>query len=242
MNSRKLKYAGLVAALPLVLAGCSSSKSGSSSTTAAASSGPTAQLTGTQLKSALLTTTDAGSGFAASASSETDSGGALTTAAAKYKPATLSCADLLNQMGQSGFGESAMADDTLENDTSGELLNQVVYQFSSATAANVFFTSLEAKWNSCGSFTETDTSSGTTTTGKVSITAASAPSGLGDMAFANTMSATESSTTMNGTNLAVLKGSDVFILGPDKVGGGQPTDLSAQTLMQKLMSNVAAAG
>ncbi len=244
MNSRKLKYTGLVAALPLALAACSSSNSGSpagsGATATTAVAGSTTQLTGTQLKGALLSATDVGTGFTASTDSAVDSGGSLTTAAAKYKPASISCPDLLNEMGQTGFGESAMADDTLENDTSGELLNQVVYQFASATAANVFFTSLEAKWNSCGSFTETDSSSGTT--GKVTIVAAAAPSGLGDMAFSNTMTATESSTTMSGTNLAVLKGVDVFIVGPDKVGGGLPTDLSAQTLAQKLMSNVAAVG
>ncbi|MBR7835837.1 sensor domain-containing protein [Actinospica durhamensis] len=242
MNSRKLTYAGLVAALPLALAGCSSSNSGSTPTgagTASSTAASTAQLTGTQLTSALLTATDVASGFTVSSNSAVDSGGSLTTTAAKYKPAGMSCADLLNEIGQTGFGESAMADNTLENDTTEELLNQAVYQFSSASAANVFFTSLQAKWNSCGSFTETDSSG---TAGKVDITVASAPSGLGDMDFSNTMSASESSTTMTGTNLAVLKGSDVFIVGPGKIGSSQPSDLSAQTLVQKLMSKVSTAG
>ena len=236
-------YAGLVATLPLALAGCSSSNSGSTptgaSTASSTAAAPTTQLTGTQLTSALLTASDVASGFTISSDSAVDSGGSLTTTAAKYKPATMTCADLLNEIGQTGFGESAMADNTLENDSTEELLNQVVYQFSSASAANVFFTSLQAKWNSCGAFTETDSSG---TAGKVDITVASAPSGLGDMDFSNTMVATESSTTMTGTNLAVLKGSDVFIVGPGKIGGSQPADLSAQTLVQKLMSKVSTAG
>jgi hypothetical protein len=243
MISRKQKYAGLFAALPLALAGCSSSSSGSPSgsttpSSPASATAPAAQLTGTQLTGALLTAADLPTGFSVSSGSAVDSGAALTTAAAKYNPATLSCADLLNDLGKTGFGESAMSDNTLANQTSSEIFNQAVYQFATATAANVYFTSLEAKWNSCGSFSE----SASGASGTVKITAGAAPSGLGDMAFVNTMSATEDGSTLSGSNLVVLKGDDVFLVGPGSISASQPADLVGQTLIQKLMANVAAAG
>jgi hypothetical protein len=247
MTPRTIISAGLIAALPLALAGCSSSKSGSGTAgtggpaaVTSPATAPSTQLTGTQLAGALLSGSDIGSGFTSDKSSAVDSGGSLTTAAAKFKPAAISCADLLNDLGEAGFGESAMADDSVPNNTTGELVNEVVYQFSSASAANVFFTSLEAKWNSCGSFTESDPSSGKS--GKVSIVTQSAPAGLGDMAFANSMSVSMGSVSLSGVNLAVLKGVDVFVVAPGKMGGGQPTDLSAQSLMEKLMAKVAALG
>lgn len=240
-SSRKLISAALVAALPLAVAGCSSSKPapvvGTSAGAAARVAAPGKQLTGTQLAAALLGAADVPAGFGTDSSSVVDTAGQLSTAAAKYKPANMSCTDLLNTIGKAGFGESAMASDEMENDDSGEMIDQDVYQFPSATAANVFFTSLQAKWNSCGTFTESDSS------GKVTITAASTPAGLGDMVFANTMSVIASSdTTLTGTNMAVLSGFDVFVIGPGKIGTAQPADLSAQALVVKLMTKVTSAG
>lgn len=241
MNSRKLISAAFVAALPWALTGCSSSNPapvvGTSAGATARVAAPAAQLTGSQLAAALLGAADVPADFGTDSGSSLDSGGALTTATAKYKPANLSCTDLLNDIGKAGFGESAMASDEMENDDSGEMLDQDVYQFPSATAANVFFTSLQAKWNSCGTFTESDSA------GKVTITAASTPAGLGDMVFANTMSVVASAdTTLTGTNMVVLDGFDVFLIGPGKIGTTQPADLKPQALIVKLMSKVAAAG
>jgi hypothetical protein len=239
-RSRKLISAALVAALPWAAAGCSSSKPtpvvGTSAGAAAHVAAPTKQLTGTQLAGALLGAADVPADFGTDSGSAVDSGGQLSTVAAKYKPASMSCTDLLNDIGKAGFGETAMASDEMENDDSGEMLDQDVYQFASATDANVFFTSLQAKWNSCGTFTEADSS------GKVTITAASTPAGLGDMVFANTMSVVTADTTLTGTNMAVLSGFDVFLIGPGKIGTTQPADLSPQALIVKLMTKVAAAG
>ena len=239
-RSRKLISAAVVVALPLASVGCSSAKAtpvvGTSAGATAQVGAPSKQLTGTQLAGALLAAADVPADFGTDSGSAVDSGGALTSAAAKYKPAGMSCTDLLDDIGKAGFGESAMASAEMENDDSGELLDQDVYQFPSATDANVFFTSLQAKWNSCGTFTESDSS------GKVTITAASTPAGLGDLVFANTMTATTSGTTLTGTNMAVLSGFDVFLIGPGKIGTTQPADLSPQALLVKLMTKVSSAG
>ncbi|WP_034265885.1 sensor domain-containing protein [Actinospica robiniae] len=239
MTSRKLIVSGLLAALPLVLAGCSSAGStpdagGAAVTTPAAA--PTSHLTGTQLASTLLTASEIGSGFASNQSSAVNSGGSLTTAAAKYKPESLSCTDLMEDVGRPGYGESAMAYDELSNGSSGDELDESVYQFASASEANVVFTSLQAKWNSCASFTVT-----TSVTGKVTIAPISAPSGLGDMAFADTLKVTLPSTTMNGSMVYVLKGADVYCVSPANILGETPS-LSAKSLMTQLMTKVASAG
>lgn len=243
MNSRKIISTALLAALPLALAACSSSKSGSADAASTPAPGPPSpsaakQLTGVQLTAALLAVADLPGGYSVDSTTVVNSGSALTTADAKYKLTTLSCGDLENDLGQAGFGETAVASNEFDNAASTELLDQAVYQFSSATAANVYFTSLEAKWNSCGTFTES--SSGTTIKG--TVTAASAPSGLGDMAFANTTVATATHVTLTGNDLFVLDGVDVFIVGPSEFGTTQPTDLSPQKLIVKLMTKVGSAG
>lgn len=243
MTYRKLIAAGAFAALPLALAGCSGSSTPAGTGTPAAMATPSRpagtarQLTGTQLAGALLSASDLPAGFAVDPGSATDSGGSLTAAATKHPPMSLSCSDLLDDLGKTGFGESAMAGDTAADPNTKEIFNQVVYQFASASKANEFFTSLQAKWNSCGTFTVADSG----TSGKETVTAASAPAGLGDMAFENTMTASGSGMNLSGTDLAVLKATDVYIVGPGKIGGGRPADLSAQTLMTKLIASVEAA-
>jgi hypothetical protein len=91
------------------------------------------QLTGTQLESVLLPASDFPSGFAASSSGATTSGGSLTSGPASYPLATVSCSDFVQHLGSTGFGETAMAADSVVG--TDQAYDQVIYQFAAASGA-----------------------------------------------------------------------------------------------------------
>ncbi|HEX8008834.1 MAG TPA: hypothetical protein VF482_20685, partial [Trebonia sp.] len=68
-----------------------------------------AQLTGTQLRTVLLPRENFPGGFAVSSTSVVSSGGSLISAPARYRLATMSCASFVQHLGNTGFGETAMA-------------------------------------------------------------------------------------------------------------------------------------
>jgi hypothetical protein len=239
---------GATLAATVALAGCSSSKSSSdgsapiaSDTSTAVPSAPSVsdtQLTGTQLTAALLTGSDVPvTGFSASSSTDVDSGGSLTTAKAKFTPSAMSCDDLQNAIGEAGFGESAMSSNALVDSATKEILSQTVYQFANTAAANTFFTTLKARWNSCG----TVTLSGQDFSAKLTITATAAKSGVGQQDFANTMIGTENGTPTALFSTVAVDGPDVLIVGANKLGKTTvPTDIDTGSLLAKLIRKVAA--
>jgi hypothetical protein len=245
-----------VLSVPLALAGCSSSgsnsaanssassNSGASSassgsaaatTSSTAAAGSAAQLTGTKLAALLLPASDLPSGFAVSQGAAVDSGASLATGAAKYAIASISCNDLVNDFGQTGFGESAMAFNVLANPTSGEVFEEAVYQFATPTAASTFYTGLKTKWLSCGKFAATD---GDGDTGNLTVAAASAPSGLGQEDFGFTMKGSSSGSALAEGNTIVLDGADIYAASTGKQSSTLPTDLDQTALTQKLISSV----
>lgn len=252
MNTRKIAISCLALSVPLAVVGCSSSGSknaaGSASSAAAGassasspsaaastSSASAAQLTGTKLASLLLTTSDVPSGFAPSSGAAVNSGASLATATAKYLPASLSCNELVNDFGQTGFGESAMAFNVLANSTNGEIFEEAVYQFATPAAASTFYTTLKTKWLSCGTFTAND---GSGDTGNLTVASTSAPSGLGQQDFGFTMKGTTSGAKLTEGNTIVLDGADVYAASTGEQGAALPTDLDLATLTQKLMTSV----
>ena len=256
MKSHKLAVSCLALSLPLAVVGCSSSGSkaatgsqntatptaaaaSSASSPSAAASGSAGQLTGTQLAALLLQATDLPSGFAPSTGAEVDSGGSLTTnGLVKYPFPTLSCADLVNDFGQAGFGESAMAANVLANSTNGEIFEEAVYQFPTADDANNFYTELKNKWPACGTISVSDSSGDS---GSFTVTPESAPSGLGQQDFAFTMKGTSSGSEIAEGSTIVLDGTDVYAINPGEQGPDVPTDLDPATLAKKLITNVSTA-
>jgi hypothetical protein len=119
------------------------------------------QLTGTDLESVLLPVSDFPGGFAASTSGPVTSGGSLTSAAALYPLATVSCSDFVQHLGSTGFGETGMAADSIVG--TDQAYDQVIYQFSTASAATAFVAGLTPLAARCTSFTA-PASTGTTVT------------------------------------------------------------------------------
>jgi PknH-like extracellular domain len=131
--------------------------------TAMASSRGPVQVTGKQLKSALLPASDFVSGYGVV--NETDSGGRLEHGVLVKLP-SMSCRAFWTEIGiVRGFGDTAHAAD-LVGYKSGvpsviETFEQSVYQFASTHAASSFFAQLNAKYKSCRSTSESDTKGGT---------------------------------------------------------------------------------
>jgi hypothetical protein len=130
---------------------------------AMASSGPV-QVTGNQLKSALLPTSDFQPGY--SVSNEDDSGRSLEHATL-FNVASMSCHDFWTLVGTtSGFGETAFAGDQVLNKPGTaavvEVFDQSVYQFASTHAAASFYGTVSARYrSSCRSASFSDTTGGT---------------------------------------------------------------------------------
>jgi hypothetical protein len=130
---------------------------------AMASSGPV-QVTGKQLKSALLPTADFAAGYGVIYAA--NSGGALEHGGVFHLP-SMSCQIFWPSVGATrGFGETAFATDLvgLKGVTVSSLLeifNQTVYQFASTHTASTFLSQLNAKYRSCRSVTASDSMGGT---------------------------------------------------------------------------------
>jgi hypothetical protein len=132
---------------------------------AMASSGPV-QVTGKQLKSALLPTSDFQPGY--SVSNEDDSGRSPEHLVL-YNVASMSCRDFWTLAGTApGFGETAFASDQVLNKPGTapvvEIFDQSVYQFASTHAASSFYGAVSARYrSSCRSASFSDTKGGTLT-------------------------------------------------------------------------------
>jgi PknH-like extracellular domain len=128
----------------------------------ASSHGPI-QVTGKQLRSALLPASEFVAGYVAS--NIADSGSKLEHLT-RYRVPSMSCRNFWTFAGVvQGFGETAFATDLVDNKAGvasvDEVFDQSVYQFASTHGASVFYNQLNAKYRSCRSVTEPDGNGGT---------------------------------------------------------------------------------
>jgi len=129
----------------------------------ASTKGPV-QVTGKQLKSALLPTADFEAGYGVIDSAT--SGGKLEHGAI-FHLSSMSCKVFWPAVGLTrGFGETAFATDLIGVKQGTipsvfELFSQAVYQFASTRTASTFLSQLNAKYRSCRSVTASDTKGGT---------------------------------------------------------------------------------
>jgi hypothetical protein len=132
--------------------------------TAMASSHGPVQVTGKQLKSALLPTSDFVAGYTVVYSA--NSGGKLEHGGI-FKLPSMNCRVFWPSVGVTqGFGETAFATDLVGPKsgtlpTVAEIFAQTVYQFASAHTAATFLSQLNAKYQSCRSVSASDTKGGT---------------------------------------------------------------------------------
>jgi len=202
------------------------------------------QVSGAELKSALLPASTFGSGFKLLVASS--SGKSLwDQKAAKHVP-TMSCANFESQ-GLTRYGESAVATSAILNNGSTNvtslsnlnlLYDQTVYQFPSAKAAAAFYNQAHAKFAACKSFSETVSGD---PNGKLTITLKSiATTKVGThQAFKIAQGVGGSGITgvsLNFETLVTVAGADVFVV-VDFTTANQP--VPAKTML-KLVNRVKA--
>ena len=232
---------------PYATPSSSQSSAASSAATAPTSAGalPTAsmtplaaasgQLTGTQLESVLLPASDFPAGFAASSSGPVSSGGTLTSAAAQYPLATVSCSDFVQHLGSTGFGETAMAADSIVG--TGQAYDQVIYQFGAASSASAFVAGTQSLAGRCASFT----APAGTGTGTFSLKAMPGPSVAGLPSVELVQSGKVSGSAVTLDTLLVASGVDVFAAAGVGLGTGAPAVPAKETIIYNLMQRQAAA-
>jgi hypothetical protein len=248
--------AGLSVVLVVLVAGCatkgvpyktpSSSSQPASSQPSVSSSEPSVsespvpaasgQLTGTQLETVLLPQSYFPAGFALSSSGAVSSGGSLSSSPAQYDLATISCATFVNHLGNTGFGETAMASNSFVGIR--QAFDQVVYQFGSAVAASDFIAGIKSLAARCRSFTASD--NGSTVHFSLSATPGPAVGGHPSLRLLQTG-------TISGSSLVVLdtllsaSGVDVFAGAAVGLGAGAPASPAKETIVYNLMKRQAAA-
>jgi hypothetical protein len=194
------------------------------------------QLTGTSLASVLLPASDFPTGFTASSSGATTSGGSLTTGPAQYPLATTSCSDFVQHLGSTGFGETGMASDSIVG--SNQAYDQAIYQFSTAAEASAFVAGISPLAARCPSFTAPITSS-TTTTMKMKAAPGDSVAGQPTVGLLQTATANGSALTLD--TLFTASGVDVFVVSGVGFGKPAPADPAKETIIYNLMKRQAAA-
>jgi hypothetical protein len=184
----------------------------------------------------LLPAADFPPGFSASSSGPVSSGATLTPGVAQYPLATVSCSDFVQHLGSTGFGETAMAADSVVG--SDQAYDQLIYQFGSASSASSFVSGVQALAGRCTSFTA-PTSSGGTATFSLKATAGPSVAGMPTVELVQTGTVSGSAVTLD--TLLCASGVDVFGASGVGLGAGAPTVPAKQTIIYNLMKRQAAA-
>jgi hypothetical protein len=202
----------------------------------AAQAAPAVQLTGAQLASALLPASSFPSGYKIVKSGTYSSGRGLEHAPAKYHLATLSCKKyIVSGLPRTGFGETATAGSTVNNQRLGAY-QQTVFQFASSGQAGSFYRQLYAFTVRCRSVTATFAG------GTVKLTTQSLNKthlGRGPAFLARqTLTATGFPATINDTMFTVA-GTDVYVI--DAAGQKPPSKPAVPAALLHLIARVQAA-
>jgi hypothetical protein len=128
----------------------------------ASSRGPVVQVTGKQLRAALLPASDFVAGYRVLTGNDT---GRKLERVSLFNLSSMKCEDFWTFIGTGyGFGDTAFATELVAGKTGAlpaEIFNQSVYQFASTKAAASFYAKVNAKYRSCHSLTGSDGSGGT---------------------------------------------------------------------------------
>jgi hypothetical protein len=194
------------------------------------------QLTGTQLTSVLLPQSSFPAGFTLSPSSAVSSGDSLTSGPAAYDMSTISCATFVDHLGNTGFGETAMASGSAVGGQD-QSYDQVVYQFGSTSSASGFVAGIKALAGRCHSFTASDNGE----SGTFSLTASSAPAVGGHPSLELVQSGTLGSSSLVLDTVFTVSGVDVFAGAAVGLGMAEPVSMAKETIVYNLMKRQQAA-
>jgi len=193
------------------------------------------QLTGTELASVLLPQASFPAGFTLSPASEINSGDSLSTGPVTYDLSSISCATFVQQLGNTGFGETAMASDSAAGQ--GQAYDQVIYQFATASAASDFVAGISALASRCHSFTASDNG----TSGTFSFKASAGPAVGGHPSLELVQSGTLGGSPLVLDTLFSASGVDVFGGAMVGLGVSAPTSVAPETIVYYLMKRQQAA-
>jgi hypothetical protein len=194
------------------------------------------QLTGTQLESVLLPASDFPSGYTAATTGPVSSGSSLTLGVARYDLSTVSCTNFVEHLGTAGFGESAMASDSLS--AAGKAFDEFLYQFPSAATASAFVSGIGSLAGRCASFQLS--SNGVSATFK--LAASAGPAVGGHPATQLTESGKVGGEQVSLDLLLCADGVDAFGVAAVGAGGAAPPTTPARPdIMDSLMKRQAAA-
>jgi hypothetical protein len=206
----------------------------------ASTHGP-AQVTGKQLKSALLPASDFVAGY--TVSEENDSGSKLEHQTL-YNLPSMSCSDFWLFIGTvGGFGDTAFAGDLVVDKTGQltpeEIISQSVYQFASTKAAASFYGKVNAKYHACPSVKQSDGSGGSV---QYTVHSQSKQRVGGHQALQiveYTKASTTPSVSLPTYLLWTIDGTDVYLLNTEMITPGSPQP-SQSSLTLKLIARVGA--
>lgn len=193
------------------------------------------QLTGVQLQSVLVPQSAFPGGFAISPASVVSSGGSLTSAPARYRLAAMSCASFVQHLGSTGFGETAMAFDSVVGQ--GQAFDQVIYQFGTDAAAASFLSGIRSLAARCRSFTAADNGA----SGTLSMRAETVAPVGGHPSLLVRQSGKLGGTSITLDTLWAASGVDVFGAAAIGAGASAPGDPAKQAIVYALMKRQTAA-
>jgi hypothetical protein len=147
----------------------------------------------------------------------------------------MSCAAFVSHLGNTGFGETAMAFNSFVGGR--QAFDQVVYQFGSATAASDFVAGIKSLAGRCHSFTATDNG----TTGHFSLSATPGPAVGGHPSLRLVQTGTISGSGLVLDTLLTPSGVDVFAGSAVGLGTDAPASPAKQDIVYGLMKRQAAA-
>jgi hypothetical protein len=114
---------------------------------------------GAELAKSLLTVDALPAGFTEDSVGKADSGTVLSAAAPTVPLPTATCSDILNTVGQPGFGEASYADDSFTPASSLGEFDETLFEFHGGGAAQ-FVSQLDTALKRCGSFNTSDETGG----------------------------------------------------------------------------------
>lgn len=163
-----------------------------------------------------------------------------------YFAANAPCSIMIGAFGLEGFGEQSFAGNVYASGDGSLSYTQAVYAFSSASAAQSFYTSSARVLAACTSGTSNTYQNGSgKATGQMSynVTDVTRPSGLGSQALLFDLDVQLSNGTEDSVQSWVLDGSYIYNVSVDTVGGASaPATPTVPELTQQLISSVGKIG
>jgi len=187
------------------------------------------QLTGSQVASALLPPGAFGTGYAAEKDTARNSGPHLETAGSRYRLATLGCNAFEADYTRTGFGETAMATNSVDNPDGVPAYGQIVYEFRTGSAAAGFLGGLREIGGRCGSFNRGDGA-------RIQLRIVPVASVGGHPAFWLDETITLSGYTSRVDSLLTAAGTDVFGIASIGLVSAPPTKPAPAALLARLIA------